>query len=128
MSLLNITASALKQFRKIIKKNNSKAIQLSLRSGGCNGFEYDIRPTTKKLGKNEELHSENGVDIHICKASLMYLIGTEISWSTDLMGNTFTFNNPKAGASCGCGTSFTPKPSEEKKDKVIKRMEERKRW
>lgn len=127
MSLLKITTSALRQFQKILKKSNSKAIELSLKTGGCNGFEYKIEPTSKKLGKNQELHSENGVDIHICKGSLMHLIGTEISYNSDLMGESFIFNNPKAGASCGC-TSFTQKPSEEKRERVIERMKERDRW
>ncbi len=128
MSLITITASGLKQFRKIIKNSKCEAIHLSLRSGGCNGFEYDLRPTKKKLGENDELHSENGVNIHISKSSVMHLIGTEIDWKNNVMGESFTFNNPRAAASCGCGTSFSPKSSEEKKDIIVQRMKERDRW
>lgn len=113
MSLLNINASALNKFRKILQQSNSKAIHLSLRSGGYNGF--DSSPATKKLCKNKELHSENELDIHISK----FNIGTEIRWSTDIMRNTN--NNQHI-------SDISPKPSELKRDKVIERMRQRDRW
>ena len=39
----------------------------------------------------------------------MFILGTEIDWNEDIMGRTFTFNNPLAQSSCGCGSSFNPK-------------------
>ena len=44
--------------------------------------------------------------IHVCGKSLMHILGTEIDWQNDIMGQTFKFNNPMAASSCGCGTSF----------------------
>ena len=59
--------------------------------------------------KGNELFNDSGVEIQICKKSLMYVIGTEIDWKKDIMGETFTFSNPLAKSSCGCGSSFNPK-------------------
>ena len=107
-NIINITDIALKQFRKIMKEQDCKAIYFSLKSGGCNGFEYNLEPTNNSLQKGDELYSKSGVDIQICKKSLIYIIGTEIDWEKNIMGETFKFNNPVAKNSCGCGSSFNP--------------------
>ena len=41
--------------------------------------------------------------------SLIHLLGTEIDWKKDIMGESFHFNNPMAKSKCGCGTSFSSK-------------------
>ena len=43
----------------------------------------------------------------IDNTSLAYLAGSEIDFVDDLIGASFRINNPKATASCGCGTSFS---------------------
>tara|TARA_B100001093_G_C26701524_1_gene959321 strand:+ start:328 stop:654 length:327 start_codon:yes stop_codon:yes gene_type:complete len=108
--MLRITTAAIKQFKHI--SNNNKSIigfRLSLKSGGCNGFNYKLDSLTSidlKEGEvqiiNEELY------LQLCKKSELYLLGTEIDWVSDVMENKFVFNNPLATASCGCGNSFTP--------------------
>ena len=42
----------------------------------------------------------------IDQVSLGYLAGSEIDFVDDLISAAFRVNNPKAKASCGCGTSF----------------------
>ena len=39
----------------------------------------------------------------------MHVWDTTIDWKKDIMGQTFTFKNPMAQSSCGCGTSFSSK-------------------
>ena len=43
----------------------------------------------------------------IDSTSLQYMAGAEIDFVDDLIGAAFRVNNPKAKASCGCGTSFS---------------------
>ena len=38
--------------------------------------------------------------------SVNYMAGSEIDFVDDLIGASFKVKNPKANASCGCGTSF----------------------
>ena len=40
-------------------------------------------------------------------ASYVYLEGTEIDFSDDLLNGGFKFGNPQANRTCGCGTSFS---------------------
>lgn len=108
-SLITVTSRVLEQFRRVIRSSGCASIRLSLKSGGCNGFEYRLEPTNDKLTRKEELYSKEGVDIQICASSAMYILGTEIDWKRDVMGETFTFSNPSTQSTCGCGSSFNPK-------------------
>jgi len=45
---------------------------------------------------------------------LLYLEGTKLDYSEDLMGGGFRFENPNVASSCGCGISFSPRTSEDK--------------
>ena len=104
-SLINISSIALSKLRTIIAENNMKAIRLSLKSGGCNGFEYNLKPTLTQE-KDDEHFLKDGVDVYICSKSLLFLIGTNIDWKKSIMGESFVFNNPNATSKCGCGSSF----------------------
>ena len=117
--IITISNKALQQFRLILKQNKTKSIYLSLIGGGCNGFEYNLKPTNSNLldgdeieifTENENLNysKKNDVTLHICGKSVLYLLGTHIDWTDDIMGQAFKFNNPNAVSKCGCGTSFSP--------------------
>ena len=45
--------------------------------------------------------------INVCGKSLLYLLGTNVDWKEDYMGNRFVFENPNASSKCGCGTTFS---------------------
>ena len=109
MALLHLSRAAYDRCRHILQKTGHPALKLSLRGGGCNGFEYKF-DTLKELC---EVHTfehfrEKEVDIYICNKSLMFLIGTEIDWTKSVMGESFVFTNPNAHSTCGCGSSFQP--------------------
>tara|TARA_B100001989_G_C24332741_1_gene360882 strand:+ start:274 stop:618 length:345 start_codon:yes stop_codon:yes gene_type:complete len=106
--LISITSSALKQLKLIKNENNSIGILFSVKSGGCNGFEYNFKPINK-FYKKDNIVVEDNLKIEICDKSLFYLLGTKIDWNQDIMGKRFIFENPIAQASCGCGTSFSVK-------------------
>jgi len=117
-SVISITTPALKKLSEIAHHHQAKNILFSVRGGGCNGFTYDFSPTNDKPSNLDEIyHVEDQVtnyntplkSIHVCGNSLMHLLGTEIDWKKDIMGETFVFNNPMAQSSCGCGTSFNSK-------------------
>ena len=51
--------------------------------------------------------ARDGATVLIDPVSVEYMAGAEIDFVDDLIGASFRVNNPKATASCGCGTSFT---------------------
>ena len=49
----------------------------------------------------------DGARIFVDPKSLLYLEGLTLDYTESLMQSGFSFQNPNAKKSCGCGTSFT---------------------
>jgi iron-sulfur cluster assembly protein len=47
-----------------------------------------------------------GIPVVLNKGHEMYLVGMEIEFEGGLNSRGFTFKNPNASSTCGCGTSF----------------------
>lgn len=106
--LIALSSRALLKLKTVLKTENKSAVLFYLNSGGCNGFEYNFKPTNTGITKDHDLHVQDGLNIHICAKSTMYVLGTHIDWQEDIMGQGFIFDNPNAKSTCGCGTSFDP--------------------
>jgi len=106
--LITLSKPAIEACRKIISQKPDKVLKLSLKGGGCNGFEYRFQLTEPEINTDEKVTIDD-IDIYVCSKSLVYLIGTKIDFKTSIMGTHFDFNNPNAQATCGCGTSFSPR-------------------
>lgn len=90
----------------LTKQNTKKYMSFGIKSGGCSGFKYYFTPCNKEPLKGDEIIEEKNVKIKVCGVSIMNILGTEIDWQEDIMGNRFVFNNPNADFKCGCGSSF----------------------
>lgn len=108
-NILNLTKNAIKQIKKISNKNNINSFELSVKNAGCNGLTYNLDKFKKKKNRKYDLYEKNDIKVYIEKNQLFYLLGTNIDYTTDLMGSRFIFTNPQAVAKCGCGTSFSIK-------------------
>jgi len=105
MSLLTICSSSLRHLGLILKPPNTW-IRIGVTGGGCNGLRYDISPTREEpLSFDEPLSYD--VPIYVCGKSLLHLIGSNLHWTEDSLGARIEFQNPNAGASCGCGETFS---------------------
>lgn len=106
--LITVSKSALKKINSIINLDNSKAILISIKGGGCNGFNYNFTPlkSNEKTDKLDKIIKIDDINVHICGKSLMYIMGTHIDYKTDIMGDRFDFTNENISSKCGCGTSF----------------------
>ena len=106
--LLTITPNAIDKLLSIKKSNNCEYINFTLKSGGCNGFNYNLIPTNDKPHKYDELIKVESLKVYVNNSDLIYLLGTKIDWEEGIMGSMFTFDNPNADSKCGCGKSFNP--------------------
>tara|TARA_B110000261_G_C12985450_1_gene318162 strand:- start:566 stop:889 length:324 start_codon:yes stop_codon:yes gene_type:complete len=107
MSIINITKKAFPILKKIYIENNKKYIAFSIKSGGCSGFQYNLAPCDLEVNKLDEIVDFKDLKIKVEGDSLLHLLGTEIDWEDNLMGQRFVFKNPNADFSCGCGKSFS---------------------
>ena len=56
--------------------------------------------------KNLEIVESKGVTVYIEPKATMFLIGSEMDYTTDKLSSRFVFNNPNEKSTCGCGESF----------------------
>lgn len=107
--LVSFSKTAVSRLRRIA---GGAPVALGLQSGGCAGFEYALRPSEPcRVNPLDEVLELDGVTVHVEAEALLYVIGTRVDWVEDMMGSRFVFENPNAGAECGCGVSFTPRSS-----------------
>lgn len=85
--------------------DNETILRVSVIPGGCSGFEYGLDMDTAVREDDFTFESE-GVPVVIDPFSAQYLAGLSIGYHSSFQGTGFTFENPNATGSCGCGTSF----------------------
>ncbi|GAB5556772.1 MAG: iron-sulfur cluster assembly accessory protein [Schleiferiaceae bacterium] len=87
------------------KSLETQYIRVGVASGGCSGLSYQM-DFTDEHNDEDKLFEDNGVRILVDKKSLLYLVGTILEYEGGLNGKGFSFNNPNASRTCGCGESF----------------------
>lgn len=105
---VTLTEGAVKQLKKIMaeqKVTDQHRLRVGVKGGGCSGFTYILGFDEKK--ENDDEFVSGGMDVIMNKAHAIYLVGIEIDFLDGLQNRGFTFNNPNATESCGCGTSFS---------------------
>ena len=104
---VTVTERAAKRIAEIVAgEAAARALRVSVEGGGCSGFQYkfDLVPDA---ADDDTMLERAGAKVVIDQVSLGFLAGSEIDFVDDLIGASFRVNNPKATASCGCGTSFS---------------------
>ena len=105
-----LTDEAAAQVRTLVEKQGRTdlALRLFVTQGGCSGFSYGMAldPNTRP---DDAVFEKDGVRLIVDPFSHKYLGGTEVGFSSNLMGGGFTIKNPNAASSCGCGHSFRTK-------------------
>ncbi len=80
-------------------------IRVGVKGGGCSGLLYDLDFDTQ-VKDDDKVFEDNEVRILVDKKSFLYLAGTTLEYSGGLNGKGFSFTNPNANRTCGCGESF----------------------
>jgi iron-sulfur cluster assembly protein len=107
---LHVTDSAVAEIKKFMTNEEGLPETAGLRvrvvPGGCSGFQYSLN-IEEESRQGDFVLDEKGVKLFVDMFSGQYLNGVQIDYVTSVMGAGFTFTNPNATGSCGCGTSFT---------------------
>ncbi|MDT8759103.1 iron-sulfur cluster assembly accessory protein [Sphingomonas psychrotolerans] len=81
-------------------------VKLSTPRRGCSGLAYSVDYVTEAKPFDEKIETPGGT-FYVDGASVLYLVGSTMDWVEDDFTAGFTFQNPNAKGSCGCGESFT---------------------
>jgi iron-sulfur cluster assembly protein len=114
--MITITEKAVKEIRRIsaneAASNPAAAapeamVRVMVVGGGCSGMSYKLGFENQPPASNDKVFEKDGVKVLVDQKSYIFLIGTELDFSDGLNGTGFTFTNPNAKRTCGCGSSFS---------------------
>ena len=120
-NIINITKNAWIKMESIIQSSpNKEGFIFGVTSGGCNGFNFDLKLAEKNemitlRKKKSTCMQNNNVEIIIDPISEIHLLGTTVDYvkedySKGIFENKFVYNiDKKLASSCGCGVSFMPR-------------------
>ena len=106
--ILKVTDKAALQIQKIIKdaKEDVIGVIVGVDKTGCSGYAYKLDYAKKGIDNQFDLVESKGIKVFVEPAATMFLIGSEMDYTTDKLSSRFTFNNPNEKSTCGCGESF----------------------
>jgi iron-sulfur cluster assembly protein len=106
---LELSEAAVKQVNELKRTQGLPAetfLRMGVRGGGCSGLSYLLEFDTE-LGPHDREFDIDGIRVVCDKKSYLYLNGTTLDYVKQGLTGGFTFVNPGAKSSCGCGTSFS---------------------
>lgn len=104
---VNFTDSAIAEIKRLEAAPDfdaTKYLRVGVKGGGCSGMTYVLDFDVKK--DNDTMYEIDDVNFLVDNSQSIYLVGMEIEWEGGLNSRGFTFKNPNASSTCGCGTSF----------------------
>jgi iron-sulfur cluster assembly protein len=109
MPAIILTEKAATEVKRIMdeqKLEQGTVLRVGVRGGGCSGFSYSLGFDKSFDEKADSKYDQHGVPLVVDKKSALYLEGTTVDFYDGIERRGFTFDNPNAVKSCGCGSSF----------------------
>ena len=107
---LEVTDAAVTEIKKFMAGEEglpeTSGLRVRVVPGGCSGFQYSLN-IEEDSRQGDFVLDRGGIKLFVDMFSGQYLNGVKIDYVTGVMGSGFTFTNPNATGSCGCGSSFT---------------------
>ena len=107
---VTITEKAAGEIKRVITEQNfpnETVLRIGVAGGGCSGFQYSLGFDNQSDAAKDHVTDQHGIRIAVDKKSALFLDGTEVDFHDGIERRGFTFNNPNAVKSCGCGSSFS---------------------
>ena len=104
---MTFTEGAIKEIKRLMTAEGFDATQqlrVGVKGGGCSGMSYILGFDAAAEG--DQQFQIEGIPCIMNPSHELYLLGMQIDWSEGLNNRGFTFKNPNASNTCGCGTSF----------------------
>src|SRR4051812_6079476 len=104
---VSLTEGAIEEVKRLMAEpgfDASQFLRVGVKGGGCSGMSYILGFDRKE--EDDEIHDIQGVPVIMKKAHGIYLFGMQVDFQDGLNARGFTFKNPNASSTCGCGSSF----------------------
>lgn len=105
---ITLTPEAIEAVKREIEKcPSAPVLHVDIKGGGCSGFEYVLDMEIGYPAGPGFYWEQDGVRMRVGLIAHQYLKGVTIGYKKSMMGEGFTFDNPNAKRTCGCGSSFS---------------------
>ena len=104
---VTFTEGTIKELTRLINEpgfDQSQKLRIGVKGGGCSGMTYILGFDMQD--ENDIAFNIAGISCIMNKSHELYLAGMQVDWENGLNNRGFTFKNPNASTTCGCGTSF----------------------
>lgn len=104
---VTFTPGAVAELKRLMNEPDfdaSNQLRIGVKGGGCSGLSYVLGFDAK--GEKDNEYESEGIRFIMDKSHELYLAGMVVDWENGLNNRGFTFNNPNASSTCGCGSSF----------------------
>ena len=106
-NLVRLTADAGTKVDALrLREGQGDFLRIAITGGGCNGLSYKMKFVPEPR-RGDILVRSSGAAVVVDPKTALYLKGTVLDYSHQMVGGGFKFSNPNAKASCSCGESFS---------------------
>ena len=106
--MINVTDNAFNKIRDLIveEKDPNLALRMSVKGGGCSGFQYEFTFDDKQEEDDFVIEKDN-VKVFVDSMSAQYLMEATLDYKEEKFNSQFVITNPEVKGTCGCGSSFS---------------------
>ena len=109
---ITVTEKAAREAQRILSQHSNGSgekmhLRLRVVGGGCSGLQHKLDLDDYVNDIMDEVFEFHGVPVVVDKRSLVYLADVTLDYHDDLTRRGFSFINPNAASTCGCGSSFS---------------------
>jgi len=104
-----LTPNAIAEVKRLMENeqdNDGLMLRVGVQGGGCSGLSY-IMAFDKEVGEFDKVFEFDGLKVVVDSKALLYIGGTTVDFSSEILSGGFKFDNPNSARGCGCGTSFS---------------------
>lgn len=109
--VLSLTDRAAERIKAIMADADRPiaGLRVGVRNGGCAGMSYTME-YAEAANPGEDVVEDRGVRVFVDPKAVLFLLGTEMDFTTTKLASQFVFNNPNQTSACGCGESVAITP------------------
>ncbi len=104
---VSLTENAIQEVKRLINEegfDTTTKLRIGVKGGGCSGMTYVLGFDIPQA--DDEEYTIEDITYIMNKSHGLFLFGMQVDWQGGLNSRGFTFTNPNASKTCGCGTSF----------------------